>query len=113
MGHFGRRSIRTAWLAVAMPALLINYFGQGALLLADPASIENPFYWLAPDMLPFRFQVHSVVHHSQGAVAGIKAGLAALQAGQSEAASALPSNELRTLLGYGDYDAQAKQFIVG
>ena len=45
--------------------------------------------------------------------AGIKQGLAALAAGKSEAASALPGNELRDLLGYGDYDAQAKRFIVG
>jgi KUP system potassium uptake protein len=48
MGHFGRRPIQLAWFAMVLPALLINYFGQGALLLADPASIENPFYRLAP-----------------------------------------------------------------
>ena len=49
MGHFGRRPISTAWFAIVMPALLINYFGQGALLLEDPAAIENPFYLLAPE----------------------------------------------------------------
>ncbi len=49
MGHFGRSPIRRAWLAFVMPALVINYFGQGALLLADPAAVKNPFYLLAPD----------------------------------------------------------------
>lgn len=49
MGHFGARPIQYAWLGYVMPALLINYFGQGALLLADPATIENPFYLLAPE----------------------------------------------------------------
>jgi KUP system potassium uptake protein len=49
MGHFGRRPIRIAWLALVMPALLLNYFGQGALLLRDPAAAANPFFNLAPD----------------------------------------------------------------
>jgi KUP system potassium uptake protein len=49
MGHFGKRPIRVAWLAVAMPALLLNYMGQGALLLRDPGAAQNPFYLLAPD----------------------------------------------------------------
>jgi len=49
MGHFGRRPIRLAWFAVVLPALLLNYFGQGALLLASPAAAHNPFYRLAPD----------------------------------------------------------------
>ncbi len=48
MGHFGKRPIRVAWLAVAMPALLLNYFGQGAMLLHDPAAARNPFYLLVP-----------------------------------------------------------------
>ena len=48
MGHFGAAPIRRAWLAFVMPALVINYFGQGALLLADPTAIKNPFYLLAP-----------------------------------------------------------------
>jgi KUP system potassium uptake protein len=48
MGHFGRRPIRIAWFACVLPALLLNYFGQGALLLHDPARAENPFYHLAP-----------------------------------------------------------------
>ncbi len=48
MGHFGASPIRRAWLWFVLPALLLNYFGQGALLLADPAAIKNPFYLLAP-----------------------------------------------------------------
>jgi len=48
MGHFGRSSIRLAWYFVAMPALVLNYFGQGALLLSDPTAIDNPFYRLSP-----------------------------------------------------------------
>jgi KUP system potassium uptake protein len=49
MGHFGRRPIRLAWVALVMPALLLNYFGQGALLITTPESISNPFYQLAPE----------------------------------------------------------------
>ena len=48
MGHFGRVPIRIAWLGFAMPALVLNYFGQGALLLADPSAVHNPFYALVP-----------------------------------------------------------------
>jgi KUP system potassium uptake protein len=48
MGHFGPVPIRRAWLFFVMPALVLNYFGQGALLLEDPAAIKNPFYLLAP-----------------------------------------------------------------
>jgi KUP system potassium uptake protein len=48
MGHFGTRPIRLDWFIVVLPALLLNYFGQGALLLENPAAAENPFYLLAP-----------------------------------------------------------------
>jgi KUP system potassium uptake protein len=48
MGHFGKRPIRVAWFGFVMPALLLNYFGQGALLLRDPSAADNPFYKLAP-----------------------------------------------------------------
>lgn len=48
MGHFGVKPIRLVWFSLVLPALLINYFGQGALLLASPAALENPFYFLAP-----------------------------------------------------------------
>src|SRR5262245_32791181 len=51
LGHFGRKPIHTAWFALVLPALLINYFGQGALLLAQPSAIENPFYRLMPEWL--------------------------------------------------------------
>ncbi len=51
LGHFGRKPIQTAWLGLVLPSLLINYFGQGAKVLADPAAIENPFYRLVPDSL--------------------------------------------------------------
>ncbi len=49
MGHFGRRPIRIAWLAVAGPCLTLNYFGQGALLMAHPEAIRNPFFNMAPE----------------------------------------------------------------
>jgi KUP system potassium uptake protein len=49
MGHFGRFPIRLAWFAVALPALVFNYFGQAALLIVEPSALENPFYQLAPD----------------------------------------------------------------
>jgi len=49
LGHFGRGPIRMAWLTVVLPSLLINYFGQGALVLTDPKAIENPFFLLYPD----------------------------------------------------------------
>jgi len=49
MGHFGRRPIRMAWFFFVLPALALNYFGQGALLLQDPGAISNPFYLLAPE----------------------------------------------------------------
>ena len=49
MGHFGKKPIRLAWFAVVMPALTLNYFGQGALLLKNPAAVKNPFFLMAPD----------------------------------------------------------------
>ena len=51
MGHFGRRPIQLGWFAVALPALLLQYFGQGALLMRDPSALANPFYHLAPDWM--------------------------------------------------------------
>ena len=48
MGHFGRRYIAIAWYAVAFPGLVLNYFGQGAYILARPSSTENPFFAMAP-----------------------------------------------------------------
>ena len=49
MGHFGKKPIRLAWFSIVMPALTLNYFGQGALLLADPSAVKNPFFNMAPD----------------------------------------------------------------
>jgi KUP system potassium uptake protein len=49
LGHFGRKPIQAAWLVLVFPALVLNYFGQGALLIARPAAIENPFFLLYPD----------------------------------------------------------------
>jgi KUP system potassium uptake protein len=49
MGHFGRFPIRLAWFAIALPALVLNYFGQAGMLLTDPSAVDNPFYQLAPD----------------------------------------------------------------
>jgi KUP system potassium uptake protein len=49
LGHFGKKPIQTAWVVLVLPALAINYLGQGALVLADPKAIENPFFLLYPD----------------------------------------------------------------
>jgi KUP system potassium uptake protein len=51
LGHFGRKPIRAAWFCLVLPALLLNYFGQGALVLADVSAIENPFYRMMPEAL--------------------------------------------------------------
>lgn len=57
LGHFGKRPIRVAWFTVVMPALTLNYFGQGALLLENPLAVQNPFYLMAPEwaLLPLVF----------------------------------------------------------
>jgi KUP system potassium uptake protein len=49
MGHFGKKPIRLAWFSIVMPSLTLNYFGQGALLLANPQAVKNPFFMMAPD----------------------------------------------------------------
>ncbi len=49
LGHFGKKPIRLAWFSVVMPCLVLNYFGQGALLLSNPAAVKNPFYLMAPE----------------------------------------------------------------
>ena len=61
MGHFGPFPIRVAWFGVALPALTLNYFGQGALLLTEPAAIDNPFYELAPEGLHYGLVVLATV----------------------------------------------------
>src|SRR5207247_9305066 len=49
MGHFGKAPIRIAWFGLVFPALVLNYFGQGALLISNPKTLDNPFYLLAPE----------------------------------------------------------------
>jgi KUP system potassium uptake protein len=74
MGHFGRMPIRLAWFAVALPALVLNYFGQAALLITDPTAIENPFYQLAPDWVHYplvAFAALATVIASQAIISGV------------------------------------------
>lgn len=74
MGHFGRRPIQLAWFGLVLPALLLNYFGQGALLLADPQAIQNPFYLMAPDwfLLPLvGLATAATVIASQAVISGV------------------------------------------
>ena len=61
MGHFGRKPIQLAWFGFVLPALLLNYFGQGALLIHDPKAIANPFYLLAPHWALFPLVLLSTV----------------------------------------------------
>jgi len=61
MGHFGAKPIQYAWIGYVLPALLLNYFGQGALLLDDPASVENPFYLLAPEWARFSLVILATI----------------------------------------------------
>jgi len=73
MGHFGARPIRIAWFALVLPALLINYFGQGALLLRDPAAASAPFYHLVPSTLLYPIVVlacAATVIASQAVISG-------------------------------------------
>ena len=74
MGHFGRMPIRLAWFAVALPSLVLNYFGQAALLITDASAIENPFYQLAPDWLHYplvAFATVATVIASQAIISGV------------------------------------------
>src|SRR5437870_614430 len=74
MGHFGRVPIRLAWFAIALPALVLNYFGQAALLIVDPSALENPFYQLAPDWLHYplvAFATVATVIASQAIISGV------------------------------------------
>jgi hypothetical protein len=61
MGHFGRKPIQLAWFCLVLPSLVINYFGQGALLLNKPQAIENPFYLLAPDWALYPMVILSTI----------------------------------------------------
>ena len=73
MGHFGRVPIRLAWFAIALPALVLNYFGQAALLITDPGAIDHPFYQLAPDWMHYplvAFATLATVIASQAIISG-------------------------------------------
>jgi len=73
MGHFGRRPIRLVWLYFVLPALLLNYYGQGALLLHEPGARESPFYHLAPDWMLYPLVIlatMSTVIASQAVISG-------------------------------------------
>jgi KUP system potassium uptake protein len=73
MGHFGPLPIRIAWLTVVLPALMLNYFGQGGLLLSHPEALENPFYQLAPDWAHYPmvvFATAAAVIASQAVITG-------------------------------------------
>ena len=73
MGHFGPQPIRFGWFAVALPGLLLNYFGQGALLLRQPEAVVNPFYYLVPHWgLPFLIAIATAaaVVASQAVISG-------------------------------------------
>jgi KUP system potassium uptake protein len=61
MGHFGRGPIRLVWIGLVLPSLVLNYFGQGALILHDPKAIENPFYLLAPEWALFPLVILATV----------------------------------------------------
>jgi KUP system potassium uptake protein len=74
MGHFGKAPIRLGWIFVVMPALVINYFGQGALLIENPAAISNPFYLMAPawSLLPLVvIATAATVIASQAVISGV------------------------------------------
>ena len=73
MGHFGRTPIQLGWFAIVLPALMLNYFGQGGLLLADPHAVENPFYLLAPGWAHYpmvAFATVATVIASQSIISG-------------------------------------------
>jgi KUP system potassium uptake protein len=73
MGHFGRRPIQLGWFAVVLPALLLNYLGQGGLLLTAPQAVENPFYLLAPRWAHYpmvAFATGATVIASQAIISG-------------------------------------------
>jgi KUP system potassium uptake protein len=74
MGHFGKTPIRASWISVVMPALVLNYFGQGALLIENPAAISNPFFIMAPEwaQLPMvAIATAATVIASQAVISGV------------------------------------------
>jgi KUP system potassium uptake protein len=74
MGHFGKAPIRLGWICIVMPALVLNYFGQGALLIENPAAITNPFYLMAPSWSLFplvMLATAATVIASQAVISGV------------------------------------------
>jgi KUP system potassium uptake protein len=74
MGHFGRLPIRLAWFAICLPALVLNYFGQAAVLVDDPSAVDNPFFQLAPDWLHYPLVALSAIATviaSQAIISGV------------------------------------------
>ena len=74
MGHFGKTPIRLSWVLIVMPALVLNYFGQGALLIQNPAAISNPFFLMAPQwsLLPLVvISTAATVIASQAVISGV------------------------------------------
>jgi len=74
MGHFGRVPIQRVWLFFVLPALVLNYFGQGALLLYEPEAIDNPFFHLAPDWFQwtlFALSTAATIIASQAVITGV------------------------------------------
>lgn len=74
LGHFGKEPIRMAWFTVVLPCLMLNYFGQGALLITNPAAIKNPFYLMVPDwgLIPLvGLATISTVIASQALITGV------------------------------------------
>jgi KUP system potassium uptake protein len=74
LGHFGRKPIRLAWYGVVMPALLMNYFGQGALLIVEPAAVESPFFRMVPSFALYpmvALSTAATVIASQALISGV------------------------------------------
>jgi KUP system potassium uptake protein len=74
LGHFGRKPIRLAWYAIVMPALLMNYFGQGALLIAQPEAVGNPFFRMVPNFALYpmvALSTAATVIASQALISGV------------------------------------------
>src|SRR5688572_20956960 len=70
MGHFGKGPVRIGWFSLVAPALVLNYFGQGALLMADPAAVANPFYLLLPGWALYPMVALATVIASQAVISG-------------------------------------------
>lgn len=105
MGHFGRRPIALGWFSFVMPALLLNYFGQAALLLERPEAIENPFYFLAPGWATFPLAILATM-------ATIIASQALISGSFSLTLQAVQLNYLpRVRIKYTSRDEQGQIFI--